>query len=304
MKSIFAPIFFGLLAILAIAAMTGSPVFQSGLVGDSISGGRLYDNWMVALDLKAPTSDQPLWALQDENPRNGQVTWRCKECHGWDYKGSEGAYGIGSFRFTGFPELSSMIGASQEDVIAWLDGSNNASHNFIQFLDPNAINDLSAFLRTMQIDLALIIDYETGQSLGEEQNGSRLYAAACSDCHGPDGTEINFSSGGLPLYVGDLASVDPWHTVHVVRFGSPPRNMPGTEARGWSLRNVADLLAFAQTFPRGNPSYRIMNDTRDDVSIDRQGEMQPLLLGVILILAVIGSGLLWDSLSHPDGKSP
>jgi len=38
----------------------------------------------------------PLWATQSSNTRSGKDTWRCKECHGWDYMGVDGAYGSGS----------------------------------------------------------------------------------------------------------------------------------------------------------------------------------------------------------------
>ncbi|MGE5123820.1 MAG: hypothetical protein ACM3H7_04830, partial [Acidobacteriaceae bacterium] len=65
-------------------------------------GGRLYDNWWVEAGVDEPTSDQPLWASQTTNTRSGSDTWRCKECHGWDYKGADGAYGSGS-HMTGFP---------------------------------------------------------------------------------------------------------------------------------------------------------------------------------------------------------
>ena len=30
--------------------------------------------------------------------RAGADTWRCKECHGWDYAGKDGAYGSGDHR--------------------------------------------------------------------------------------------------------------------------------------------------------------------------------------------------------------
>ncbi|MFQ5408280.1 MAG: hypothetical protein ACE5FI_07670, partial [Anaerolineales bacterium] len=71
------------------------------LFGDPLRGGLLYDKWWVPLGLDQPEDDHPLWATQDSNTRSGKDTWRCKECHGWDYQGVDGAYGGGS-HMTGF----------------------------------------------------------------------------------------------------------------------------------------------------------------------------------------------------------
>ena len=70
---------------------------------DSVSrGGRLHDKWWSETGAEQPIIDQALWAMQSSNTRSGSDTWRCKECHGWDYLGEDGAYASGS-HFTGFP---------------------------------------------------------------------------------------------------------------------------------------------------------------------------------------------------------
>jgi cysteine-rich repeat protein len=72
--------------------------------GDPIRGGRLYDRWWSQIAASEPASDHPLWAYRPDlvsNPATGGTTWRCKECHGWDYKGVAGQYGAGPHR-TGF----------------------------------------------------------------------------------------------------------------------------------------------------------------------------------------------------------
>lgn len=281
-----------LIVFVLVAATFGSPVVQNGQDGDPLTGARIYDNWMTALDLKPPEEDQPLWGEQDNNTRSGEVTWRCKECHGWDYKGEEGAFGSDSIRFTGFPSLMAAVGTSQEEVIAHLDGSNNLSHNFLDITNPNAVNDLAVFLRTMQADMALIIDYETGLALGDENSGEALYRLACAECHGSTGRRINFSSSVSPLYVGDLAAVDPWKTAHIIRFGTAVGTMPGTEELGWSLSTVADLLVFSQTLPRGNPNFAIFQENSDEAIVP-QGETEPMLWAVMAILLVIAGGLAW-----------
>ena len=51
------------------------------------------------IEKPAPSGDHPMWARRPDaeaNSRSGADTWRCKECHGWDYKGKDGAYAKGS----------------------------------------------------------------------------------------------------------------------------------------------------------------------------------------------------------------
>src|SRR5690606_27665617 len=139
--------------------------------GDAVRGGKLYDNWMLALDLASPEGNQPLWSLQEPNPRSGVVSWRCAECHGWDYKGADGIYGPASNHYTGFTCLGDMIGAPQSVVEDWLSGAINPSHDFLFYTNPIAIQDLTAFLRTQQVDMDLMISPSSGEALGDIQAG-------------------------------------------------------------------------------------------------------------------------------------
>ncbi|MFV1859618.1 MAG: hypothetical protein ACC647_09750, partial [Anaerolineales bacterium] len=82
------------------------PPTEMVLSGSVSGGGLLYDKWWKAAGVDEPSGDNPLWARQDTNTRTDTATWRCKECHGWDYQGAEGAYGSGS-HFTGFPGILS-----------------------------------------------------------------------------------------------------------------------------------------------------------------------------------------------------
>lgn len=51
-------------------------------------GGQLYDDWWkTTIDTEKPQKDHPLWKEQNANKRSGYDTYRCKECHGWDYPG-------------------------------------------------------------------------------------------------------------------------------------------------------------------------------------------------------------------------
>ena len=75
--------------------------------------------------IAAPTTDHALWSLQSQsmppgtNTRTGASTWRCTECHGWDYVGANGAYGVAGSHYTGF---SGVLGStrSPESVFSLL----------------------------------------------------------------------------------------------------------------------------------------------------------------------------------------
>jgi len=289
--------FLALLAgLVALATQHAFGAVHAQLPGDPIAGGRIYDNWMIALDAPIPLGNHPLWDNQDFNQRSGVITWRCAECHGWDYKGANGAYGSFSDHYTGFRGLENTVGASQAEVIDWLDGSNHDEHNFLALTNSTVMNDLAAFLRTQQIDTDLIIDPSTGEALGEGSSGSDSYLRACASCHGEAGDEINFGTTADPIYLGDRAMADPWYTVHKMRFGIPSGGlMPASEDLGWSLSKVADVLAHMQTLARGNPNSDFIGvDPGRPIEIENQGQVEPILWGALAILAVVAINIGWD----------
>jgi thiosulfate dehydrogenase len=289
--------FLALLAgLVALATQHTFGVAHAQLPGDPIAGGRIYDNWMIALDAPIPQGNHPLWDNQDFNQRSGVITWRCAECHGWDYKGANGAYGPFSDHYTGFRGLENTVGASQAEVIDWLDGTNHDEHNLLVLTNTTVMNDLAAFLRTQQIDTDLIIDPSTGEALGDRSSGSGSYARACASCHGDAGDKINFGTTADPLYLGDRAVADPWYTVHKMRFGIPSGVlMPASEDLGWSLSKVADVLAHLQTLPRGNPNSDFIGvDHGQPIEIENQAQVEPIVWGAFAILTVVAINIGWD----------
>lgn len=209
-------------------------------------GGLLYDKWWNALGLDAPEEDQPLWATQETNTRSGDDTWRCKECHGWDYKGADGAYGSGS-HFTGFPGVLGASSYSAEEITAWLDGTKNADHNFSIYLDADAFAALAAFLQGGTVDMTMYVNYEDKSALGDASAGQPLYDGTCAVCHGSDGTMLNFGDEDDPLYLGGLAWDNPWESLHKAANGQPGKQMPAGLALGWSWEDLANVLAYLQS---------------------------------------------------------
>jgi mono/diheme cytochrome c family protein/nitrate reductase cytochrome c-type subunit len=225
-----------------------------GTAGTSVSasrGGRLYDKWWNEAGVDEPGSDQPLWASQSTNTRSGADTWRCKECHGWDYQGAAGAYGSGS-HFTGFPGVFDIQSQSFETIVAYINGTTSADHDF-SAMGNDAINDLATFLKSNLIDVSPLIDPETKAAIGgNTTNGEELYTG-CSACHGADGRAINFGDDDDPTFVVTLALDNPWEFLHKVRAGQPGTAMPASLDAGWSMDNLLDLLAFSQTLPTEAP---------------------------------------------------
>jgi len=266
------------------------------VVGDAVRGGRIYDDWVLALDRAAPSGNHPLWDSQTTNRNSGAVTWLCTECHGWDYKGADGAYGQYSSHYTGFKGVIGMVGASQQEVLIWFNGTGNAAHDFTPFFDSQDVMDVVAFLRTRQMDADLMIDAFTGRSLGDAEAGKRLYVSGCEGCHGTQGTLINFGTEAQPLYLADLAAANPWRTVHKIRFGTLlDLSMPASEELGWSLSRVADVLAYAQSLERGNPALRPFNPvSTGSIVVESQGRIEPLVWASALIFLIIAAGVAYD----------
>lgn len=282
-----------LLALLAAALPVQTPP-----PADAVRGGQLYDNWYNTLGVTPPESDHPLWSQQQTNPRTGAATWRCQTCHGWDYQGRDGAYSQTTFEYTGFPGVLGVVGMPNQEILNWLNGTANPSHNFSAYLSPEAMLDLVAFLRTKQVNIALLVDYPTQRALGTSESGQPLYAVTCERCHGDDGSQLNFGSASQPVFIGDIGRLDPWRMIHKIRFGHPGSDMPASEALGWPLQDVADLLAYTQTLPLGQPPPTPQPGGVAVVTVDysEQGDTTPIVIAAGAILLVILGATGWFAL--------
>ena len=178
---------------------------ETALEGDPVRGGLMYDKWWVVVEEAeedehehddhegasgAPEGDHPLWATQTTNERSGNDTWRCKECHGWDYKGADGAYGSGS-HFTGFPGVFDSKDKDPMEILAAMQGSTNPDHDFSTVMAEQDLIDLTVFMSQALIDDSELVDADAA-SVGDATAGAILYEDVCIFCHGPMGNAINF----------------------------------------------------------------------------------------------------------------
>ncbi|MFQ5923054.1 MAG: c-type cytochrome, partial [Anaerolineales bacterium] len=217
------------------------------LTGDLVRGGAMYDKWWVVIEAEKPAGEHPLWATQSTNERSGDTTWRCKECHGWDYKGADGAYGSGS-HFTGFPGVFSLSGSSASEILEMMKGSTNPDHDFSGVMSEQDLVDMSLFISQGLIDTADFIGADK-TAIGDAHEGEHHWDEVCTLCHGPEGVAINFHDPEDPEYVRTVAVDNPWEFLHKVRFGQPGWPMPSSVTNEWSTEEVANVLAYAQTLP-------------------------------------------------------
>jgi thiosulfate dehydrogenase len=218
-------------------------------------GGQLYDNWWkTTLETHKPEGDHLLWKTQSTNKRSGYSTYRCKECHGWDYQGKDGAYGKGS-HFTGFSGVyEAAKKMSIEELEAVLKGSSNKDHDFSGILSSADIPDLALFLKKGVIDLAMFINADGSLTGGNPEAGNSFFQKSCAHmCHGPDGTMINFGDEEKPEFVSTVANKNPWEFIHKVRAGQPGTRMPSGIMNKWKSSDILDVLAYSQTLPKDIP---------------------------------------------------
>ncbi len=225
---------------------------QGFLDANAVRGGGLYDKWWAVTGQDEPTEDHPFWATRpdvDSNQRTGADTWRCKECHGWDYKGVDGAYASGSHR-TGIGGIFGTALSAQEAFDRIKDG-----HGFaVAGLSDDDVWDLAKFVLEGQIDTDEIID-AAGAFIGDAAAGQPLFddgggtGIGCAVCHGADGLTIPpGGSEDFDDWVGGLSNDNPWEFQHKVRFGQPGTAMP-PQADTLTTEQVADLSAYSQTLP-------------------------------------------------------
>ncbi len=205
-------------------------------------GGQLYDNWMAVLEADEPEATHPAYPAAGE--KSGGGTWRCKECHGWDYMGADGAYGAGS-HYTG---IKGVRGVSGMDVEKIHDIIMDETHGFdAQMMPHSAMEKLALFLSRGQVDLDRYVDRETRLARGNPTRGAAFFQTICAVCHGFEGTEINFKSPPKAEYVGTVCTKNPWEALHKIRFGQPGVGMVALAVLG--LDDLVDILAYCQALP-------------------------------------------------------
>jgi thiosulfate dehydrogenase len=207
------------------------------------SGGRLYDNWIEALDQFRPEGTHPAWP-ESNSKKKGATTWRCKSCHGWEYQGRDGHYRTGSYK-TGIKGIRDWAGR-QPNLIARV--LRSPPHGFTEeMIPPDAMERLALFVGKGQHDADAYIDRRTGAVKGDARRGGGIFQNVCASCHGFDGRALDWGDDDEPGYVGSEAKANPWEVLHKIRNGHPGAIM--VALRAFPIQDAVDVLAFARTLP-------------------------------------------------------
>jgi thiosulfate dehydrogenase len=226
-----------------------------------VDGARLYDEFWAEGDAPEPTDDHPLWASRPDttsNTRTGADTWRCRECHGWDYRGVEGAYAEGGHA-TGFPGILDTS-LDKDTLFSFLkdsDGENAHAYGEAGLTD----DEIWALVKFVleEAEAPSLVD-ASGSCMGDATMGETYFtdgitptAQGCGvdACHGPEGLTVPTGADtDFEDWLGLVASEDPWEFHHKVFYGSAGSGlMPSFIVLGATAQQVADVCAFAQTLP-------------------------------------------------------
>lgn len=228
----------------------GGQTFADPMIEDLeviAEGGRLYDKWWEEYDLPKPTSTHPAYPLIGK--KSGATTWRCKECHGWDYRGRKGAYAKGS-HYTGIKGIENFAGRSLNEIVTVL---KDKRHAYDSVMLDFGLKRIAAFVSGGQLNMSKYIDAASKKSMGEAEWGRSRFEETCKECHGKDGRERNFKDDAHPEYVGSVAKKNPWEALHKIRNGQPGAFVMGDPMPHMndkiSLQEQIDLLSYMQTLP-------------------------------------------------------
>jgi thiosulfate dehydrogenase len=210
--------------------------------GDIVHGAQLYDKWYTVKSVDL-SGHHPLYPA--EGKKKGDATWRCKECHGWDYIGKHGRYRTGS-HFTGIKGVYDCSARTPDELYRSLTDAGR-KHDFSPYLNDFDLWSLVKFIRGGLIDVNMVVNGD-GSVNGGHAAGRFLYTDLCSSCHGNDGGEIDFKETKGLQGVGWLAKDNPQETLHKIRWGHPGSKMPSAVVdKGLSDSDSADILAYCQT---------------------------------------------------------
>lgn len=188
--------------------------------------------------------------------------FRCKQCHGWDGLGNQGAYisrspkttrpnvtGINLFELgqTESPQLLFDVLKKtanrrdiSEDLTTYDPETNNITGdkmpNLNQLLTDKQIWDLVKFMKEGMFDVSDLYDasytgsYPNGSMVisnvgkdGDASKGTAYYTSNCVSCHGVDGTTLTLEDKTLGKFTRTKAN----EVQHKIRYGQLGSSMTG-----------------------------------------------------------------------------
>jgi len=225
-------------SVVLLSTLTVVGTVQAAEIESSIArGGKLYDKWYKVIDEEAPDKSHALYPSDKAYAEKPGANWRCKECHGWDYMGRDGAYSGGKHA-TGIVGIQGASGASADKVIATLKADD---HGFNDLLSDQDFTDLANFLTKGQSDMDAYIDRGSKSPKGDAAKGEAYYNTICANCHGKDG-KMPEDMKPFGAQMGN-----PWEVMHKILNGQPGEDMPALRALDHQI--IADIMSHLATLP-------------------------------------------------------
>ena len=222
---------------IALFGLTASHVASAAETESAIArGGKLYDKYFKENNTAKPDADHA--SYPNKGGKYGKdASWRCKECHGWDYKGKDGAYASGGHA-TGIKGISGAAGKDPAAIVAILkDGKHGYTDKQLSSQD---MNDLAMFVSKGQIDVAKYIADKKAK--GNAAKGEVYFNTLCAGCHGKDGKKIKDAP---PL--GSVAD-NAVEMLHKVMNGQPGEGMPALRALDPQI--AVDIVSYLPQLPK------------------------------------------------------
>ena len=232
-------LFAALVVLIVMSSATIIPAQAAEDQGKMAYGGLLYDKWYAINQGDIPRKTNKSYPKTAK--KKGKNTWRCKECHGWDYQGVAGAYGNKkNSHYTGIKGISGAAGADMAKIVAVL---KDDTHGYTDdMLSEEEFNNLALFVSKGQVDVPKYISLDK-KVKGDVKKGKDYYGTICAGCHGLDGKKID----DMPA-VGKVGKANPWETLHKILNGQPGEKMPAL--RALPLQVSVDIVAYTQTLPK------------------------------------------------------
>ena len=228
-----------ILAPVSIFFFSVYPASADDIESSLVRGAKLYDKWFGVIKADKPKDTHDAWPASNTK-KKGDTTWRCKSCHGWDYKGKDGAYSSGSYK-TGIKGINALAGADTAKIITVL---KDKAHKLEGKMGDQDFMDLALFVSKGQVDMSEYIDL-ANKSLksGNATQGAKYYVTLCAQCHGKDGRLPKDMGKTLGAQMGN-----PWEVMHKILNGQPGEQMPALRALDRTV--VVDIMAHLNALPK------------------------------------------------------